>query len=709
MGLASLVQDIVYRISGRVLSSSGLYVPSDYQYDYALGGIPFLSAASDTRPDLEGPIEQRKQQFDNQKDPGEYSLNQWWLRSQSSFIGGAGVVYQDPDTQGESRNLRYANSVGVDPFTDPDNIQLLHEVNESTEYVNLDSSVGLGVEWFDQVSSTIDGNVWLVDFNGNVNVATVNAGDILITGSATIPSAVLTTQLETYSSDGLAPSFDDTPYLYAYSDDSANGGLWKVNSLTLATSRVYSRAAFIGSLPVNAMSLSRGLIYINIGSALYSLDPNATPTTAWPATPVATVPANQEIISITDGPDAIYVAANDEVQGYIYKSTFDSNGVVNGLTQIAVLPLGERINCIAAYVATYMVITTMTTVRVATFTGAGLSYGPPLITVPIEAAGTPGIPGLGFNRSGFGKIAFYGTRAYFTVQSSTSQHDGAWGTMAIDLGVVINDNNTGSQTNAYSTWVYSPLTTRFMCDLAVTKTGRIIYTTVTGSGPFSGHLWLEHKTNLVGQGYLDTGRCRFNTIEPKLFKYISVRTDDPLRGEITVAVLDQGGGVTTYVTYGESFAPGTEDVPTPVPTGPQNWIALRFTLRRDADEPELGPKLDSWQIKALPGTLKQRRITRQFLCFNSEKDKTGAEISGDTQSLDKLTAVRQMCQRGDTVTFQDLTNNISDQVVIDDYQFTMLAPPGPNSENYGGYLTVVMRTVADSVPALSLAGTVEEE
>jgi hypothetical protein len=68
-----------------------------------------------------------------------------------------------------------------------------------------------------------------------------------------------------------------------------------------------------------------------------------------------------------------------------------------------------------------------------------------------------------------------------------------------------------------------------------------------------------------------------------------------------------------------------------------------------------------------------------------------------------------MCQRGDTVTLQDLVNNISDQVIIDDYQFTMMTTPGPNSENYGGYLTIQMRTVADSVPPISIAGGVDED
>jgi hypothetical protein len=242
----------------------------------------------------------------------------------------------------------------------------------------------------------------------------------------------------------------------------------------------------------------------------------------------------------------------------------------------------------------------------------------------------------------------------------------------------------------------------------VSNTGRIFFTSVDVTGAV-GSLWVEHATNLISSGYLDTGRCRFNTVEPKLFKYFSVKTPVPLRGELTVSVIGDDESLTNYITYGPDFDPGTNDISTPVPTGPRNYESLRFTLHRGEVDLSIGAVLSSWQIKALPGTLKQRMLTRQLLCFNNEKDKQGQIIEGDTQSLDKLTAVRQMCQRGDTVTFQDLVNGISDQVVIDDYQFTMLTSPGPNGENYGGYLTVVLRTVADSVPAISSTGTTLEE
>lgn len=701
MGFGTLINDIVYKISGRVLSSSGLYTPSDYQYDYAIGGTPFLSATSDTRPDLEGPVEQRKQQFDAFKDPGEYSLNQWWLRSQTSFVGGAGVIYQDPDTQGVAKNIRYRHSIGVDAFSDLDLLSLLRETVEvPMDPADVQTSGATYVKQF--TDDTTDINCWVakgatawmgtmtaggMTYDQSVTVATDGVGDRWVGGMATLGDS--------------APSSTGATSEYAFlimagqvGGADTSSGIWRIaNGFPLMNA---TRAYVIGEgtgLTDSTISSARGLLAFGYENEFYMLDPYVTGA-ALPA-PNAVVPVDQLITAIVDGPDAVYVAANSHYGGFIYKSTFSALGVVNGLTLTAVLPAGEQINSMAAYVNTFLVITTTTGVRIGSFAGDTISYGPNLIPVPRIGAMLG--PECG---SGFGRIAFYGTNAYITTQG-TAQHDGEFGIMAINLGTLINDDNTGASFNAYSTWVYLPGTTTPIDDVTVTLDGRIVFT--TGRGLAATNL-VEHSVNKISTGYLDTGRCRFNTVEPKLFKYMSIRTPPILEGEITVSIIDQNDGVTTYQTFGPTLSPGTNDISTPVPAGPQNWISLRFTLRRGAVDPTIGAKLDSWQIKALPGTLKQRMIVRNFLCFNQEKDKAGQLISGDSLALDRLTEVRQMCQRGDTVTFQDLVNNISDQVVIDDYQFTMMAPPGPNGENYGGYLTLHLRTVADNVPPLSFAG-----
>jgi hypothetical protein len=348
MGFGTLIQRITYKVSGRSSSSSGLYVPSTDMYDYAIGGVPFLSATSDVRPDTEKPVPQRKQQFDNYKDPGEYSLNQWWLRSQTSFTGGAGVTYQDPDTAGvtagTSINLRYHKSVGVDPFSLGGALRLLKETNKSTVYTSA-LGANLTCTWEYGGGAGNPDKLWLVDTQGNVSRTSIGTSDVAIGGFVSIGGD---------TSIDYNPLISSSLYVYNSSIVLATAGLYKITPTPgLTAVRIYAPSA-AGDVGMECMTLSRGFIFANNGEKLFALDPNAAPNTPWPAS-VATVPAQQRIISIVDGPDAVYVAANDTLQGYIYKSTFNpTTGLVNGLTQVAVMPKGEIINCMNAYVATYM-------------------------------------------------------------------------------------------------------------------------------------------------------------------------------------------------------------------------------------------------------------------------------------------------------------------------------------------------------------------
>ena len=63
------------------------YTISGVNYDFAIGGQPFLSAASDERPLERAFADAVKQQIDQSSDPGEQSLQMWWSRAQSDWSG----------------------------------------------------------------------------------------------------------------------------------------------------------------------------------------------------------------------------------------------------------------------------------------------------------------------------------------------------------------------------------------------------------------------------------------------------------------------------------------------------------------------------------------------------------------------------------------------------------------------------------------------
>jgi hypothetical protein len=238
--------------------------------------------------------------------------------------------------------------------------------------------------------------------------------------------------------------------------------------------------------------------------------------------------------------------------------------------------------------------------------------------------------------------------------------------------------------------VYAPAVTGAVSALTIFGASGRIFFAVSAQA-----VWLQSATDLYTSGYLKTGRIRFNTEEPKLYKFVSLRTPVPLEGDVALALIDQSNSEIPYITYGPIFSPGTGDVATPDPTGPQNWIALKFTLFRGTD-PTVGGILNGWQVKALPGSIRQRLIQHTFLLFDEEMDKGGQRVGTDGYARDRFEAFKQLARAGDVVTFQELIENVSTQVIIEDWKFTQTAPPGPNASALGGYLTVTLRTVAES-------------
>jgi hypothetical protein len=694
MGFNSMINRIPQKISGRSAQTTGNYQLTDNLYDFAIGGLPLLSGAGDQRPDVEQPVEQRKNQFDNFKDPGEYSLSQWWLRSQSEFNGGAGIVYQDPDTQNTyllTKNTRYDTSLGIDPFTDYSVISLLNETNVSTVLpTTLDN--GFGYPAYIQ-SFTGGGGFGSSDFiwiarGHTVYIALVTASDIAITG--TFPLTTEATQdfgiTGGIAYSGYGAQGSNTAFVYQDQLASGQDGVWSVTAAGVTTN-IY---AGDGTHLTKTIGFLKGQLLLASGGNIYQL--NTTGARAALPTPVAVLPQGQYVTSMTAGPDAVYISANDGTQGYIYKTTYSTTTItqINGVIQIAVLPEGEQVNNIAFYVGTYLVLATEKGVRVANVTQAGIVYGPLIFTIPKTVGVTNGCRG----------IAFFGTLAYIGTYSTSPQHDGAWGTYAVDLGTINTDNVTNFSVNAYCRWNYSPNTTTPVFDLTVSQSGRLLFTTLNANSGTQGQLWVQHATNKITQGYLQTGRCRFNTVEPKLFKYFSVRSG-PLQGNISVSVIDQSNSETSYITYTPNLAPDSNDVPISTPFGQQDWIKLKFYLNRNGSTLSQGAAMNGWQIKALPGVTRQRMIEKWFLCFNNIQDKAGNKIGNSDYALQTLNLIRTMCQRQDTVNFQDLVNGVSTLVIVDNYQFVEMGPPGPNKENYGGYLKLDLRTVADSVPPLA--------
>lgn len=636
--MADVVKKIPWQLSSAGGNGSGgaSFSLSDYQYDYALGGIPFMSATRDDWPHSEGMAEIRKQQFDNFAEPGEQSLEGWWLRSQSDFSSGAGLLYQDPDTDNQF-NIRFANSVGIDPWT-PGEVKLLREsVNKQTLIGGTSFTQGY-------VTSTGDDAAWATD-GGDMYSITDSASSAVDPGTT---GTVL----------GLASS--GQRYLVGATD-----GVWSALGTTTGVQMYTATAGTTGTI-----GYVKDRIVFCLDAAVHLAPITLTPG-AIPAAVYTHTDPLWQWTSVAEGPSAIYVAGTNGTTSGILKlmPTDDINVWTPSWT--ALMPAGEQIRTIYGYIGSFLGIATSKGFRVGEFVGEGdVAYGPLLFEVQ---GGCSGI-------TGYDRFMWTGTEG---------QHDGVSGLYRIDLGATIQEQTTRAVRYAYASDIYGTGGTLVTSVGMFGQSNRKIFVRPGGAA------FVEHATNLLPSGYLRTGRIRFNTEEPKLYKFVSIRTPNPLAGNVGLTILAQDGQTYPSITYTPTVPSGTGDVGTPQPAGRQNWIALQFTLTRGTN-PALGGIMNGWQVKALPGSIRQRMITHTFLLFDEESDKGGQRMGYEGFSTDRLQQFRKLARAGDVVSFQELYDDTSSQVVIEDWKFVQLSPPGPKGGVRGGYLTAVLRTVAES-------------
>jgi len=636
--MAQIVHKIPYQLSGSPTSGTGQYRLSDNVYDFAIAGIPFLSGIKDDRPYMQRMAEIKKAQFDNFAEPGEQSLEGWWLRSQSSFTGGAGVLYQDPDNDNQF-NFRFSDSLGVNPW-ESGNLKLLRD----TERVYTTS----------KTPNFVRGYVT----PGGADAMWMTGGDDLIRMTGVQTNVTVGSGQTIY---GLTNT--GATYIIARAD-----GVWSGVDTAAPTQR-YTNAGTRW-----AIEFVKDRLIIGLNNSIYQGSLTAA-AVALPAASYTHQDTNWTWRSITDGPNAIYAAGDSGTTSQIHKFTVVDNAGLPVLTWAGVtatMPAGETIRTIYSYIGSFVGIATSKGFRVGEIdTNGDISYGPLLFE---PTGGCMGV--VGHDR--------------FMWTGSTNSHDGSSGLYRVDLGSVAQEQTTRAVRYAYSRDIY-----------ALGQNEQITSVTMFGASDRKAFAMLadgahrEFATTLVPSGYLDTGRIRFNTEEPKLYKFFSARTPTVLDGTVSVSLKTEGGGLIPYTTYSAASPSGTRDVAIHTPQGPQNWLAMRFTLTRSLLDTALGGILNGWQVKALPGSIRQRILTVPLLCFDNETDRTGQNIGFEGYARERLEAFQAVARAGDVVVFQELQDDVAIQVVIDDWEFRQLDPPG-NRGALGGVLTLVLRTVAET-------------
>lgn len=651
-----------YTISGRDITDdipldigqptlpSNIWFNTDTAFDVAIGGQPFIYATSEERPYERATAPYRKQQFDNSQEPGEQSLTGWWIRSQSSFHRGEGIKFFDPSA-GEEIEHRFETSKGVNVWT-PGEVTLLRDVTESEETTGEINDNGVAqqhlrsIEWTETTTSSV----------------TVYEGVLLLDKDVVhkIDSdEVVTEFVEASTSSSIFSICDDGTNAFWITNAATSKEVYKkpLVGTSADTSDVVQMFDEVGTITNAVIEYVKNRIVLAADNKVHEF---STAATSLPAAVYTNPATNHVYTSISASGTAIYLAGYNGIQSIIEKFVLASNGAMPVLASAitaAELPTGEIVQAIHYYLG-YMLIGTSKGIRVAQVSDDGsLTYGPLIVetTQPVFA---------------------FATRDRFAW--ATTGVNGAPGLIRIDLSEQISP-----LVFAYANDVYEPDVSNKITTAAsfIGNTDRVAFCAAED------HSYLEKPTDLVETGFIQTGRIRYATLEPKNYKRLVAKAD-VTKGSITLNTVDVNNLVYDIITYNDEV--GTPEVTTAVPQGPLEFLQYKFDLIRDTDVTK-GPILKGYQIKSLPASTRQRLVQLPLFCFDVEQDRFNNEVGYQGRAFERIVVLETLEETGDEVTFQDFTTGEQFGCVIEEVSFRKISPPDRRFSGFGGILNVVIR------------------
>lgn len=606
--------DITEGVVGSLGVESGAattYTNTNFLYNFAIGGLPFLAGIRDDVPLERGFAQVRRQQLDTASVAGEQSLSNWWLRSQFTFTGGANQKIYEP-AQDEAVRTRFADSQGVDPWTEG-------QVTLLPDMVNLEETPDCLV-----AGASADGIDYILYSDGSTTTRYNEASSTAISGATA-----------TYT--WLWPMGNKVLACYSGGIDLIDVGTAVASPLKTCTGtpkawwvkqRIMSAVGNVlyeDSLQDKNPVMSRPPLYPP--DALSSLYTHPDEDWAW--------------TSVVETPDAILASGYMGSKGAIYKFVLDqNNGETPTLTSaVTVLefPQGEIPTSMISYLGSYVAIGTNKGVRIATVGSQGqLQLG--ALTVETDTA-----------------VEFMTARDRFIFAGVTAGlPDGSSGAVRIDL------SNPDQQGRYPYAW-----------DVACGDSGTVTGVSQVGSSGrvvvASAAVWAASGFNLVSSGWIDTSQVLYGTLEPKQFMFAELKALYP--GGTVGLSANVAGTYTSLLDYAET----NKNEATRLPSAAATKMGLRFTLNRDPDDHTLGPTVNGWQMKALPAIQRQEVMQVPLLCYDTERDAAGAKRT--SSAWDRFSALVDACSTVATVTFQNLDTGEQATCVVEDLGFRQSSPP----------------------------------
>ena len=618
------------------------YAATGEAYDIAVAGLPFFLAASDDTPYRRVTAQYRKQQIDQTREPGEQTLTGWWLRSQSSFHLGAGAKFFEP-AQDESLRFQFTASKGLNIWT-RGQITLLDDT--ASFYTG-----SVGTTYETQLLGVNDGTDNCVLISDSTDLKKKTSGGTTTTYTQTGTAS----RIFSVTTDGKRYFFVNTTKVH-------RGNI----SGTTSDTEIYN----LGSTATRAtIRYVKQRLIVAIGPAIYELNPNASSATALP-TALYTHP-NPDWVwsSIAEGPQAIYISGYDPSgsSSSVFKITLDPTTpnslgfpTLNIPTVVIDLPENEFIYDFDVYLGEYAVLATSKGARVGVANANGdITYGPLLYK----------------DKPSYG-IAFRDTYAFVTTQI-----DGEAGLARIDLS-----------TTVFSNLLFFPYTWDLVASGTASSALQVAFFGTSNRAAFTvgNDVWAEDTANKVTSGYLQTGFVRYNTLEDKIYKFLTPRFDTT-DGGMDVYSIAADGSVVSIGTYPQGSE--VDQIGIPYPATPQQYLGFKFVFSRSSTDTSKGPLFTGYQVKTLPSIPRQRLIQYPVFCYDHEMDKFNNAVGYEGSAYSRMSQLEQVENVGDTVRVEDFRTGESYLGLIEELDFVNRTPTDKRFSGFGGTLLITIRTI----------------
>ena len=595
--------------------------------DLSIGGMLFLSAASDQDPYQRQLRKVSKQQVDQSEYPGDNSLSDWWMRTQTDFSGGAGQVFMEP-IQTDGVSARFWASAGVDPFTTPGQVSLLPK------------AVTLG--------STLGGAGKIAGFSTGFVAA---AGTSVRSYSNASPPVLLNSRTASAAVFGVAIAGS-----YALLSMAGKVAVMPVDGSSSPVDR-YTGAG--SAVPVVRYVKNRTLVMAADKVWEVPGDPDVALNMATATPAVNLHDSGWAWVGAANTPTSILLAGNGAGTGSILSLVIDPQSgtlpTLSAPTVVAELPPNEQITAIATYLGTYVVLATTAGIRVGQITSSGgVQYGP-LLGSPLS----------------IGDFTLWDRFAQYPVADAG---DGKGGLVRIDL------SGLGSDSRA-------PWATFTRVGTSQAVNGHVILGgRVTVMLDLTGQLWRTADGSALDTGWLETSRVRYGTLEEKNFQYVKVFTLPLAGGQIATSTLIEGVVGNEIGTL--SSITGPEGTFRTANRKALSQMGLRFDLTPAAT---LGPVLEAWSMKSLPAIADRgQQVLLPMLCFDFERTSRGLSIGYEGRAWERWQALVSRIAGGSDFIVKEIHSGASYIATAEDCSFTQVAPP-THASGFGGIINLLLR------------------